>query len=173
MLDKGTREVLLSRWAEEFLLRYKPDSLEDIEYRRICENLMMIEDRDTPKSLYDDYAPNGVPLVSMCPAYDLGRIKALKWDIPITALGLMVAVSSCHNPEQVDMILAMLYSRYLKIDRALGKRLDARYVYELLQKGTPSQEHYEDMWKQQKISVNGDEVPDGDLLKMITAADFR
>jgi hypothetical protein len=167
--DHHQRRELLNLWVSDFTFEYKPDNVVDIELRTIAEGMIAKEAAEGTRLLSNPFGLVGWE--DKPPLYDYARKRATEWEMPITQLGLLMAIFGCHNAAHVDMVLAVLYKQYTNRRSTSDKLIDTIFAWETFEQGIPSEDFLAQMWEKQRIAGEGGSAEN--LLEKVRASDFQ
>jgi hypothetical protein len=164
----GTKKGLMGLWVADFLARYKPEA-EDHNHAKMLYGQLAFNEGRTGYAMLTDEWEHGVPKESL---YMTGEQIAKHWNVPITQIGLTALILGCHEPDDVMMLMAVCYQKFLEQGPPADQPLDALLVGTILKLGTPTRKFLKEMWKTQAIESN-DHSPKWNLLDSLQATDFK
>lgn len=172
-MAKGrSRRELLDHWVSGFLEKYKPEESTHNERRVLFSEMTFGEANRGSFTVEHKHRSKIVPAA----LFQIGEQYAIKWHVPITLMALTALIISCRDGNQVQMMMAVAYHRFLQC-KALGQAqdpLDTAFVSALFEEGSPSQKHLDEMWIKQKLQpgeLSGD--THRNMLDYVSVDDFQ
>lgn len=149
-----SRRNLLNLWVSDFMFNVTRGDSSDTDLPRNFARLMAMESRDGPKTLEEYYQ-----VVSQESKddglYYLARARAKRWEIPISQVGLLMAIGCCTSARDVDMFLAVLFKKFCELNSPMDHIIDGLFVWEVLLQHAPSREYLDQAWEKQVLPVEG------------------
>lgn len=168
MTDRVRNRDMLNLWATVFMGQYTPDPEDHKAARKVMGELAFTEGKEGPTRITEVWTRP----VEKDPLYVIGETICRQWAVPMTQYGLIALIQGCHNPDDVRMLVAAVYKKFVQLKPPKDQLLDAISVSMILQDGTPKRSHLTFMWRVQVIGKEGVR-PVQNLLDILKPEDFK